>query len=612
MRLPRIASLFPLLRKELTETATRRRTYVWRVLCVCALYGATGYLFATEVSRHLSRNGSVLALLGKGRDLFHLSVIALTCAVALFQPALAAGSFTREKERGTMTALLLTDIRPFEMLIEKYVASLIPMLSLLLLTAPLLAFCHMLGGVTNAELYGVVWLLFLASAQIAAVATMMSAFCTTTVGAFVTTYVVSILLYTMQGVFVGILTIGWSVAGVSPGSGNWEAILVAAACPFVLLMNHRELTLGLGELALVAVPALLSLLVPLAFGRVFVTSRAFVVSRNRIKELWAGVDEFVNWVNSEYAGGIVLVKDDRPFPELKPVAWRELSRGGQNSLRYLVRIAICMELPVLVCGSAVVALTVDDGVRVLLMVIAVLLWILATMTVVVKCVNAIAAERVRGSLEALLTTPMRGAEILSQKLQGARIFLWLVLVPFVTLALLKIAVIAKPFRKFADSLLWGSDALPAFLFDSSLCQRLSYLALSSLCVLLYLGTFGWIGLWAGLVIRNRLRAMLSALGIIVAWNVLPLAAFALEGTSWVRQWALVRWFVAALITLAHATCPLFNLIIVESGEHPMGWDTLGVMTMILNVGVSYFILWQLREYCMRNADRLLGRVPEPR
>ena len=69
-RLNRLLS-FPLLAKELTETAARRRTYVIRALYAALLYA----LFALMMPRWLWRPGaSPLQAMGAGRELFDAMV----------------------------------------------------------------------------------------------------------------------------------------------------------------------------------------------------------------------------------------------------------------------------------------------------------------------------------------------------------------------------------------------------------------------------------------------------------------------------------------------------------------------------------------------------------
>ena len=49
-----------------------------------------------------------------------------------------------------------------------------------------------------------------------------------------------------------------------------------------------------------------------------------------------------------FTGGIVLVKDKVSSPRMRPVAWRETDRRSLGTFRYLFRVLVALELPVIV------------------------------------------------------------------------------------------------------------------------------------------------------------------------------------------------------------------------------------------------------------------------
>jgi ABC-type transport system involved in multi-copper enzyme maturation permease subunit len=180
---------FPLLAKELTEAAARRRTYVIRVIYGALLFGAV----ALSMTQFLWTGGSEFSGLG---DRILGDIVAFQfVALALFLPALMAGSITHEKERDSLALLLLTDLRPWSIVLQKYVGTLVPVLSFLLLSMPITAMAYALGGISAKDLIVNAMVLLLTALQIGALSLMLSAWCRTTVGAFIGTYFWTVVLY---------------------------------------------------------------------------------------------------------------------------------------------------------------------------------------------------------------------------------------------------------------------------------------------------------------------------------------------------------------------------------------------------------------------------------
>jgi hypothetical protein len=86
---------FPLLGKELTETAARRRTYVLRVVYGLLLFG----FLALNLPYQLRRgNYDVLSIMGVGRDMLEVIFGIQFFGIALFLPAMMCGRIAEEKE----------------------------------------------------------------------------------------------------------------------------------------------------------------------------------------------------------------------------------------------------------------------------------------------------------------------------------------------------------------------------------------------------------------------------------------------------------------------------------------------------------------------------------
>ncbi|MEM7395663.1 MAG: ABC transporter permease subunit, partial [Verrucomicrobiota bacterium] len=189
----------PLFRKELVEQSARKRTYVIRSVYAVLIFFLF-YMFFLEIWRNGQFNP--LNVIGEGRNIFIFIVMVQFIGIYLFMPALMSGVLTYEKEKGSLNLLFMTKLRPGEILLEKFLSRLLPMITFLLLSLPLMSIAYSLGGV-SAELmkYSSI-MLFLCAFQIGALALMFSAWCRTTTGALVLSYLFMV-AYALITIFLG-------------------------------------------------------------------------------------------------------------------------------------------------------------------------------------------------------------------------------------------------------------------------------------------------------------------------------------------------------------------------------------------------------------------------
>ena len=166
MSLLRLIPELPLLKRELIELSNRRRTYIVRffgaivllTIVVLRFYETMNTLTAAQMyvppgMRAPNR------YLGSGGQVFFAVVPMLFYCVQLLMPALICGAITIEKERNTLGTLFVTRLSPMTIVLEKLASRLVPMLTFLLLSFPLLAFVYSLGGVDTVVLLSSLWLL---------------------------------------------------------------------------------------------------------------------------------------------------------------------------------------------------------------------------------------------------------------------------------------------------------------------------------------------------------------------------------------------------------------------------------------------------------------------
>ena len=106
----------PLLQRELTELSARPRTFLTRAVYAVIFFGLIGWQFGEQFSRS---DADALLDLGRGRQLFDQLVLWQLGGVCLFMPILTSGAIASEKERGTLSLLMITHLSPMLILIEK-------------------------------------------------------------------------------------------------------------------------------------------------------------------------------------------------------------------------------------------------------------------------------------------------------------------------------------------------------------------------------------------------------------------------------------------------------------------------------------------------------------
>jgi ABC-type Na+ efflux pump permease subunit len=138
--------LGPIFSRELAITPRRWQHYVYRVLYPTALAVLMSTAWFIVVGTQEVRNTGDMARFGS----ILLSVVApLQLAVMTFLSALACvSSIAQEKDRRTIVLLLLTRLSDHEVVLGKLVASLLPVLSMLLASLPVVGLITLFGGVS--------------------------------------------------------------------------------------------------------------------------------------------------------------------------------------------------------------------------------------------------------------------------------------------------------------------------------------------------------------------------------------------------------------------------------------------------------------------------------
>ncbi|MEQ9406427.1 MAG: hypothetical protein RIK87_01830 [Fuerstiella sp.] len=590
----RVFPELPLLRRELTELSNRRRTYIVRVIAACILLLVVFLAYLKAVSdreQMLSRVGMVLGptrYLGIGGGVFADITPTLFYTIQILLPALCCASITSEKESNTIGTLLLTKLSPGTIILEKFGSRLIPMLTLLLLTFPVLAHVYSLGGVDTNLLIGTIWLLLCECFLIAAISILCSAWFATTVAAFIWSYVLIGMLLVM--------TLSLRFTTFMPSAiwrsvfydGDWNAWTAQTAFLQAMGMGAPGTQSETSWLVIVfrTLPGLMVTALLLLTARMVVVRRAFVSQTSVLLKVFRVVDRFFKALNDRTTGGIEVIKDRETLPLGDPVAWREQNKKSLGKARYLFRILVVLEAPTLFICMVAATLSAYSAFRGLY-VLQSLIWTLSILVASVKGATLFSSERSRQTIEPLLATPMTAVEMLGQKVAGMRRLLLVLATPILTVSLTHFLLHIN----FQSVTLVGA------------VRPVSYLALSTVGTFILLYLCAWISAGIGLKIHSQTRAVLTAVAVFGTWTVLPLVvsgAIRLESPA--RE---------TILTLSPYSVVEANERFLAGAMFFSAWsqrtDTVGQVWWMVTLpvyGVMLLGIWLLIRW---NAARLLNR-----
>jgi hypothetical protein len=562
---------WPLLGKELLEQAARKQMYVIRVSYALVLFGA----FCVYYMRHLAE-GPVLAL-GRGMGPFQFLVTAQLATIYLFLPPLMAGALAQEKERDTLGLLFLTDLTPWELILQKYVGRLIPMLTLLFLSLPLLAVAYSLGGVSAAMLYSSTASLFLTCLWVGALALECSAHEASTFQALVRCWGICLAFVTccsLQPVtffasFPRTYAYGPAPQGLFFFFPTFFTAIVYLVLTWLFLLRAKQI----------------------------LEERAFIQRRNPFGQQFKQLDQY--WKDLRKLLRAILRKRDR---EAKAVAEQVVQRGlgklgderdwslggfllARMQIPNVLAFAIIFGVIALIALVSNVMLDPKSGGAFVVVVGG--LWILALLTVPIQSANAVASERIGERLGAILTTPMTAREILDEWLAPIRRWIQFLVRPLIVVFVVEALVKFK--TQEPGSPRWSNVAL--------------YLVISLLTVWIYPALVQWSCFWIGLRVRNQIRALMTSLLLVVAWCIIPLFAsgYLVETGLLPSEWNQPLRFVSPMTIIGMAEA------IGRRAANPAVTPDMIIMAFV-QLGLAAALMWWVRRRCLTNADRYLGRI----
>jgi ABC-type transport system involved in multi-copper enzyme maturation permease subunit len=336
--------------------------------------------------------------------------------VMLAAPAATAGSICMDRARGTLTHMLITDLSDVEIVLGKLGARLAPIIGMITCGVPVVALATLLGGIEFSAIAG----LFIVSLSLALLGCTLAI----TISVWATkTHDVLLALYLIEGLWLLTLPLwyGWTAGGRIMPPPDW----FRKANPYALVFApyNQPGFVGVGDyMVFFGVVVLISTF--LAVLSVAKLRHVVIEQSGRAQRQWLRLPRlrrvFPSWIGPSLDGN--------------PVLWREWHRNQPSRLGRLLWRAMLAVSWILAAlgtyelineGHGTASHRLGMGLEIQLLFGLLILTVTAT--------TALAEERVRGSLDLLLTTPLSTSSIVIGKWLGVlRCVFVLVLLPLYT------------------------------------------------------------------------------------------------------------------------------------------------------------------------------------
>jgi ABC-type transport system involved in multi-copper enzyme maturation permease subunit len=576
----RLDSLFPLFAKELVERAANRDTYMYRTMYMVCVLIAGGFALWIH-NRYFDPKGGGASVL---YQFFNIQMIGLY----VFQPVMMAGVISSERSRGTLPLLMLTGMGAGQIVWQKLMGAVTPMLILVFSGAPLMAICYSYGGVEMKEIGLLVYLLTLTAIQLGAITLMCSAYARSTLRAIMATF--GLLLAPLLFLLI------WNIT-----RSDWLKVVVDYfLAPVIPLMNYHKS--GLDHAVATSWAPWLSVFVAMALAQRFLVTRAKPAVRNTHAVTIKEAPESGAFIRRVWPGRKSNLMSSS-LPESLPIAWRELHNvrfaSRQALLRWVLFIAVLTGL----VGVAISMIENQYDKRDTIVVGRLLAWFGALFFLVIATTGPFARERSNQTYDVLLVTPLTGRQIVEQKIAAAARLRWLLAVPVMVMGITQaVSIHADVGWLGITEGAWGLELSRYGV--SNQAPRLApgtlwYLSVLAIMLMIHLRLCTWVVVWLSLVARHRIRAIVTSLLVLASSCMMPmmLIAAVYQYFEWPQDSHF--WYLANL-------SPMPFVIMLEDG-FKTGLPDPRLLFLINCFGYGALAV-ALRWLCLRRADTLLGRV----
>jgi ABC-type transport system involved in multi-copper enzyme maturation permease subunit len=548
--------------------------------------------------------------------------------ILLATPVVTAGAITDEKMRGTLLYLFAADLNSWEILVGKLLGRAYEIALLLLVTLPFLCFIGVWGGVTLPALAAVALSLLGPMFAVGSMSLLMSVWCRQTRDAVVGLYAIGGLMYAC---WLALTEVG----GVG-GPGSWLAAVkrlatyfdpyyvaqpaVSAASPKVIFAHLIGSWVAWGILGGICFGLALWRLRP-AYMRQLEHSGKETIAGRLIPKRARVSDEPLLW-KERHVDGIA------PLAVLK-LAPRWFALPAIVALTILLVAALLAWNSAVPFGDVLIAIVTFNlpmlqslrGAGSAFLGLGVVVLILGSLIVGIRCSGAICGERERQSWEALLLTPLETKSLIRNKLWG----ILGAAVPYVLAYTIPALILATMVGPEQGWLLIGGFALIAMLLIAAFRKRLDSIASFWVALIASVAAMALsIPLGGGILFITLLCLVVTALAMFymgaagvwcsvrcsTSWRSL----LATMGLGYVG--GLVLWLVTVPITLIVALFVYLMLEALGAADNLLGTSVAGtfaaatrnraligfIASCVVLAGAFLLVPW----YLIRNAEYRVG------
>ncbi|MDB5353170.1 MAG: ABC-type transport system involved in multi-copper enzyme maturation, permease component [Planctomycetota bacterium] len=410
--------LGPVFAYEWLRTARNWRVYAMRFLFGLGMLVVLAMTATSNSQAYQYRQLSEIQAQAEAGQSFSMAIVSTQLALLLLiAPAATAGTLCLDKQRGTLAHVLVTDLTGAEIVLGKLTARLLPVLGLILSSLGIMAVCTLMGGIDPVGLSGAM-LVTLGSAVLAAcLAFCLSVWAGKTHEVVMTTYLILIawLVFYPGWYVLTFMGLGvtappdwlqlthpfWIVADVRPGAVPIHRhALFMVGC---LVLSAGLLTLATARLRSVAIHQM---------NRPARSRKRWRKARDGAALSHEAPPTRKRWLFRLWPG---------PSLDKNPVLWREWHRAKPSRWLRGIWWAYALASISLTClGVWLISMPGGrggpEGAMILINGFQVSLGLLLLS---VSAATALAEERVRGSLDVLLATPLPTGSIVWGKWWGA-------------------------------------------------------------------------------------------------------------------------------------------------------------------------------------------------
>jgi ABC-type transport system involved in multi-copper enzyme maturation permease subunit len=551
-------------------TTSRR----WQLYGLRAAFVGTiliGMMVVWQGSRRGGNSAQVVSiqkLAQYGEDLYETIVSIELTLVLLTAPAATAGAICLDKARGTLDHILATDLSNAEIVLGKLGVRLVPVIGLIACVLPVAALGGLLGGIDPLALLGSFLTTIACAVLGCSLAMTLSVWGRKTHEVLMATYLI-LILWLIAPILIALIFMLFAPASLVQSNGAsiaWEWI--ECSNPYYLAFAPYSDPSKVGVTAyLVFLGACLSASA-LLIGHATYRIRGVALKQAKQPLVKARRCRFTggfwrpNWLASVIS----------PSLDGNPVLWREWHRSTPSRLLHMVWFLYSALGVLWIALSVRVMLTQTAGTEQLPTMTNMFQVSVGLLLLSVNAATSLLEERVRGSMDVLLATPLPSRSILAGKWWGT-------------------------FRQIADVLVWPAIVTGLLMAQSG--RWISYLLLIGL-ILGYGAVITSLGLALATWVSRLGRAIALCVSIYMVFSIGWVVFLVLLGHA-SEPWV-----------LASPPCGAAFLTLVVAGEQgPVGnaASTIrfaAILWIITDAGIALLLFM----VTLATFDRCMGRVSE--